>query len=161
VGAQRRQRGEPQHTGSYLCPDCCFGRCSAWLSLLPRIQIVQARRLKCAPISFQLPGFPPGLGLCAFSLSNAPFRLVAPFRPSYLDRLLPISFILVVIFSTSTQKSQYGLVFVKAAPHKCNDTRCQIAVLGIAIRLSRVFARKSKRTQVARQACQPESDSLT
>ena len=45
VGAQRRQRGEPQHTGSHLCPDCCFGRRFVRLSLLPFCQTASAFRL--------------------------------------------------------------------------------------------------------------------
>ena len=61
VGAQRRKRGEPQHTGSYLRSGCCADRRSARLSLLPRIQIIPARRLKCPLIWLFSLGFPPGL----------------------------------------------------------------------------------------------------
>ena len=45
VGAQWNQRGKPQYAGSYLCPDCCVGRRSARLSLLPFCQTASAFRL--------------------------------------------------------------------------------------------------------------------
>ena len=41
--------------------------------------------------------------------------------------------------------------FIKATPHKCNDTHCRIAILWKAIGLPRTFARKSALTQAARQ----------
>lgn len=47
MGAQWRKRGEPQHAGSYLCPDCCVGRRSARFSLLPFCQTASAFRLIC------------------------------------------------------------------------------------------------------------------
>ena len=43
------------------------------------------------------------------------------------------------------------LRFLKATPHKCNDTHCRIAILWKAIGLPRTFARKSALTQAARQ----------
>ena len=45
MGAQWNQRGKPQYAGSYLCPDCCVGRRSARLSLLPFCQTASAFRL--------------------------------------------------------------------------------------------------------------------
>ncbi len=47
MGAQWNQRGKPQYAGSYLCPDCCVGRRSARLSLLPFCQTASAFRLIC------------------------------------------------------------------------------------------------------------------
>ena len=47
VGTQWRKRGKPQYAGSYLCPDCCVGRRSARLSLLPFCQTASAFRLIC------------------------------------------------------------------------------------------------------------------
>ena len=47
MGAQRRQRGKPQHTGPHLRPGGCVGRRSARLSLLPFCQTASAFRLIC------------------------------------------------------------------------------------------------------------------
>ena len=41
------QRGKPQYAGPHLCPDCCVGRRSARLSLLPFCQTASAFRLIC------------------------------------------------------------------------------------------------------------------
>ena len=90
MGAQWRKRGEPQHTGSYLCFGCCAGRRSARLSLLPRIQIIPARRLKCPLIRFFRSAFLRAWFLCAFSLC----RVIPAFfslRPFVLGLVLLIS----------------------------------------------------------------------
>ena len=47
MGAQRRQRGKPQHTGPHLRFSGCAGRRSAWFSLLPFCQTASAFRLIC------------------------------------------------------------------------------------------------------------------
>ena len=47
MGAQRRQRGKPQHTGPHLRFSGCAGRRSARLSLLPFCQTASAFRLIC------------------------------------------------------------------------------------------------------------------
>ena len=47
MGAQRRKRGKPQHTGPHLRFSGCAGRCSARLSLLPFCQTASAFRLIC------------------------------------------------------------------------------------------------------------------
>ena len=81
VGAQRRQRGEPQHTGSYPRSGSGAGRRFVRLSLLPRIQIIPARRLKCPLIRLFSLGFPPGLVFMRFfSLpGDSRFFLSSPF----------------------------------------------------------------------------------
>ena len=66
VGAQRRQRGKPQHTGPHLRFSGRAGRRPARLSLLLRIQIIPARRLKCALIQLFSLGFLPGLFFARF-----------------------------------------------------------------------------------------------
>lgn len=90
MGAQRRKCSESQHTGSHLCPDCCFGRRFVRLSLLPRIQIIPARRLKCPLIRFFRSVFHRAWFLCAFSLC----RVIPAFfslRPFVLRLVLLIS----------------------------------------------------------------------
>ena len=47
MGAQRRQRGKPQHTGPHLRFSGRAGRRSAWFSLLPFCQTASAFRLIC------------------------------------------------------------------------------------------------------------------
>ena len=47
MGAQRRQRVKPQHTGPHLRFSGCAGRCFARLSLLPFCQTASAFRLIC------------------------------------------------------------------------------------------------------------------
>ena len=47
MGAQRRQRGKPQHTGPHLRFSGCAGRCFVRLSLLPFCQTASAFRLIC------------------------------------------------------------------------------------------------------------------
>ena len=47
VGAQRRQRGKPQHTGPHLRFSGCAGRRSVRFSLLPFCQTASAFRLIC------------------------------------------------------------------------------------------------------------------
>ena len=68
VGAQRRQRGESQHIGLYPRFGSGAGRRFVRLSLLPRIQIIPARRLKCPLIRFFRSVFHRTWFLCAFSL---------------------------------------------------------------------------------------------
>ena len=79
MGAQWNQRGKPQYAGPHLRFSGCAGRRSAQLSLLPRIQIVPARRLKCPLIWLFSLGFPPGLLFMRFfSLPGDP-RLLSLF----------------------------------------------------------------------------------
>ena len=66
VGAQRRQRGESQHIGLYPRFGSGAGRRFVRLSLLPRIQIIPARRLKCPLIRLFSLGFPPDLVFMRF-----------------------------------------------------------------------------------------------
>ena len=47
MGAQRRQRGKPQHTGPHLRFSGCAGRRSVRFSLLPFCQTASAFRLIC------------------------------------------------------------------------------------------------------------------
>ena len=58
MGAQRRQRGKPQHTGPHLRFSGCAGRRSAWFSLLPFCQTASAFRLICLFHTFFRRGVP-------------------------------------------------------------------------------------------------------
>ena len=85
MGAQRKQCGKPQHAGPHLRFSGCAGRRSARLSLLPRIQIIPARRLKCPLIRLFSLGFPPGLLFMRFfSLQGNP-RFFALFALLFYD----------------------------------------------------------------------------
>ena len=74
MDAQRRQRGKPQYAGPYLRFSGCAGRRFVRLSLLPCIQIIPAKRLKCPLIRF-FARLSSGLAFYALFRSLSPFVL--------------------------------------------------------------------------------------
>ena len=94
MGAQRRQRGKPQHTGPHLRFSGCAGRRSAWFSLLPFCQTASAFRLICLFHTFFRCGVYRTMVFCTLEMPQA---LLFPICLVCGQFLLPV---LLITYST-------------------------------------------------------------
>ena len=104
MGAQWRKRGKPQYAGPHLRFSGCAGRRSARLSLLPRIQIIPARRLKCALIRLFSLGFLSGLLFMRF------FSLPGDPPPSFSLRPFVLGLVLLIAYLEQNIQKCNGII---------------------------------------------------